>query len=76
MSRTNRLLVRLREGPLFLADFAEVSASVGALKVSVHKLRAQGFKIRTEGGGKAGPGAYFLTGEPKKCPISSPSEKA
>lgn len=41
----SRLLERLREGPLRLDDFAQVSASKGSLKVLVHKLRERGFDI-------------------------------
>lgn len=55
------VLDRLRTGPLESDSFSEVCASKGVLKVHIHALRRDGFKIETTpipGRGKAS--AYTL----------------
>lgn len=66
------LLTRLRQGPLRTDQFAEVSASVGALKVRIHQLRRDGFRIETVAipNGRYRPRAEYRLHEPRKvCPM-------
>jgi hypothetical protein len=41
------LINRLREGLLASDDYAEVAKSASSLKVRIHRLRQQGFTIRS-----------------------------
>lgn len=44
---TSVVLQRLLKGPLRAEDYAEIAASKNSLKVGIHRLREQGYAIRS-----------------------------
>jgi hypothetical protein len=64
-----KIIERLRQGPLNCKDPEGLAVSMKSLHVQIHKLRALGFRISTTRLARQGvqgstPGTYVLEGEP------------